>query len=90
MNNVSLGVYAQIVQEQSYRDAKLETTKVLLPEMLGRQSKPFDLQFTTPERGTGRRRDPDHGLEQPVRHRRVARQRDSAATSTPGSSASSR
>ncbi len=49
VNNVSLGVYAQIVQEQSYRDAKLETTKILLPEMLGRQSEPFDLQFTTPE-----------------------------------------
>ena len=48
VNNVSLGVYAQIVQEESYRDAKLETTKVLLPEMLGRQSEPFDLQFTTP------------------------------------------
>ena len=27
-------------------------------------------------RGRGRRRDPGHGLEQPVRHRRVARQRD--------------
>jgi diacylglycerol kinase family enzyme len=48
VNNVSLGVYAQIVQEQSYRDAKVETTKILLPEMLGRQSEPFDLQFTTP------------------------------------------
>ena len=48
VNNVSLGVYAQIVQEQAYRDAKLETTKILLPEMLGRQSEPFDLQFTTP------------------------------------------
>jgi diacylglycerol kinase family enzyme len=49
VNNVSLGVYAQIVQEESYRDAKLETTKILLPEMLGRQSEPFDLQFTTPD-----------------------------------------
>ena len=48
VNNVSLGVYAQIVQEQSYREAKVETTKSLLPEMLGRQSAPFDLQFTTP------------------------------------------
>jgi diacylglycerol kinase family enzyme len=47
VNNVSLGVYAQIVQEDSYRDAKVETTKVLLPEMLGRQAEPFDLQFTT-------------------------------------------
>jgi diacylglycerol kinase family enzyme len=50
VNNVSLGVYAQIVQEQAYRDAKLETTKLLLPEVLGRQAAPLDLQFTTPSR----------------------------------------
>ncbi len=49
VNNVSLGVYAEIVQADSYRDAKLETTTTLLPEMLGRQSKPFDLQFSTPD-----------------------------------------
>lgn len=49
VNNVSLGVYAQIVQEDSYRDAKVDTTKSLLPEMLGRQSEPFDLQLTTPD-----------------------------------------
>lgn len=47
VNNVSMGVYATIVQEDSYRDAKLETSKELLPEMLGRQQEPFDLQFTT-------------------------------------------
>ena len=49
VNNVSLGVYAKIVQEESYRDAKVDTTKVLLPEMLGREAEPFDLQFTTPD-----------------------------------------
>jgi len=49
VNNVSLGVYATIVQEDSYRDAKVDTTKTLLPQMLGRQSEPFDLQFTTPD-----------------------------------------
>jgi diacylglycerol kinase family enzyme len=49
VNNVSLGVYAKIVQEESYRDAKVETTRSLLPEMLGRQAEPFDLQFTTPD-----------------------------------------
>jgi diacylglycerol kinase family enzyme len=48
LNNVSLGVYAQIVQEESYRDAKLRTTTTVLPEILGRQAEPFDLQFTTP------------------------------------------
>ena len=48
VNNVSLGVYAHIVQEQSYRDSKFTTTTTLLPELLGRQSEPFDLQFTAP------------------------------------------
>jgi diacylglycerol kinase family enzyme len=49
VNNVSLGIYATIVQQDSYRDAKLETSKDLLPEMLGHQAEPFDLQFTTPD-----------------------------------------
>jgi diacylglycerol kinase family enzyme len=48
VNNVSLGVYAQVVQQESYRDAKLQTTRNLLPEILGRQAEPFDLQFSTP------------------------------------------
>ena len=33
INNVSLGVYAAIVHDDSYRDAKLETTMNLLPEL---------------------------------------------------------
>jgi len=49
VNNVSLGVYAKIVQEDSYRAAKVDTTKTLLPELLGRQAEPFDLQLTTPD-----------------------------------------
>ena len=49
VNNVSLGVYATIVQEDGYRDAKVDTTKALLPEMLGKTDKPFDLQFTAPD-----------------------------------------
>ncbi len=49
VNNVSLGIYATIVQQDSYRDAKLETTREMLPEMLGSRAEPFDLQFTTPE-----------------------------------------
>ena len=49
VNNVSLGVYATIVQEEGYREAKSETTKRLLPELLGNADAPFDLQFTTPE-----------------------------------------
>ena len=49
VNNVSLGVYATIVQQEGYRDAKAETTRELLPEMLGRTEEPFDLQFTEPD-----------------------------------------
>ena len=49
VNNVSLGVYATIVQEDGYRDAKAETAKELLPEMLGGTEAPFDLQFTEPD-----------------------------------------
>jgi diacylglycerol kinase family enzyme len=49
VNNVSLGVYATIVQQEGYRDAKAETTKALLPELLGRREDPFDLQFTEPD-----------------------------------------
>ena len=48
VNNVSLGIYATIVQQEGYREAKSETTKALLPEMLGRTQKPFDLQFAEP------------------------------------------
>ena len=46
VNNVSLGIYATIVQQDSYRDAKIETSKQILPDLLGRQAEPFDLRFT--------------------------------------------
>ena len=49
VNNVSLGVYAALVQQDGYRDAKVETTKSMLPELLGKTNEPFDLQFTTPD-----------------------------------------
>jgi diacylglycerol kinase family enzyme len=49
VNNVSLGIYATIVQEEGYREAKADTTKRLLPEMLGDREEPFDLQFVTPD-----------------------------------------
>jgi diacylglycerol kinase family enzyme len=49
VNNVSLGVYATIVQQEGYRDAKAETTRRLLPDLLGQQEEPFDLQFVTPD-----------------------------------------
>jgi diacylglycerol kinase family enzyme len=49
VNNVSLGVYATIVQQEGYREAKSATTKQLLPELLGETERPFDLQFTSPD-----------------------------------------
>ncbi len=49
VNNVSLGVYATIVQSPEYRDAKRQTTAALLPELLGPGAPPFDLRFTGPD-----------------------------------------
>ena len=49
VNNVSLGVYATIVQQEGYREAKAATTRRLLPELLGETTEPFDLSFVTPE-----------------------------------------
>ena len=49
VNNVSLGVYAEIVQSEAYRDAKLETTEKMLPELLGPNATPFDLRFLGPD-----------------------------------------
>jgi diacylglycerol kinase family enzyme len=47
VNNVSLGLYATIVQSEDYRDAKVDVTRSMLTQMLGRQAEPFDLQYTT-------------------------------------------
>ncbi len=49
VNNVSLGVYATIVQQEGYREAKAATTRQLLPELLGDTQEPFDLSFVTPD-----------------------------------------
>ncbi len=49
VNNVSLGVYGTIVQQESYRNAKLETAMRMLPGLLSREAEPFDLQFATPD-----------------------------------------
>ncbi|MCU0311124.1 MAG: hypothetical protein MUE36_09280 [Acidimicrobiales bacterium] len=49
VNNVSLGVYATIVQHDGYREAKAETALQLLPDMLGRTEAPFDLEFREPD-----------------------------------------
>jgi diacylglycerol kinase family enzyme len=54
VNNVSLGVYAEIVQSDEYRDAKRETAGKMLPEMLGPRATPFDLRFAGPDGGEHR------------------------------------
>jgi len=48
VNNASLGVYAQVVQSDAYRDAKLETSAQMLPELLGPDAPPIDLTFEGP------------------------------------------
>jgi diacylglycerol kinase family enzyme len=49
VNNASLGVYAQVVQSEAYRDAKLETWAQMLPELLGPGAPAIDLQFEGPD-----------------------------------------
>ena len=49
VNNVSLGVYARIVQSDAYRDNKLGTVAEMLPQLLGPDSHGFDLQYTGPD-----------------------------------------
>ena len=48
VNNASLGVYAQVVQSDAYRDAKLGTWKQMLPDLLGRDAPDIGLQFDAP------------------------------------------
>lgn len=49
VNNVSLGVYGEVVQSPQYRDAKLRTVIEMLPELIGPGTEPFDLRFTGPD-----------------------------------------
>ena len=48
VNNASLGVYAQVVQSDAYRDAKLGTWKRMLPEIVGRGPVACELEFDAP------------------------------------------
>ena len=45
VNNVSLGVYAEIVQSDAYRDQKLKTAADMLPELFGPGSEKFDFDL---------------------------------------------
>ena len=46
VNNVSLGVYAESVQREGYRDAKLRTIAKTMPTVLGPGRDGLDLRFT--------------------------------------------
>jgi diacylglycerol kinase family enzyme len=48
VNNVSLGVYAKVVQSDAYRDDKLGTVASMLPDLLGPDRDAFDLRFEGP------------------------------------------
>jgi diacylglycerol kinase family enzyme len=54
VNNASMGLYAKIVQSHEYRDAKIQTAADVLPDLIGPNARPLDLQFTLPsgERAT--------------------------------------
>ena len=54
VNNASMGLYAKIVQSAEYRDAKVQTAADVLPDLIGPNATPLDLQFTLPsgERAT--------------------------------------
>jgi diacylglycerol kinase family enzyme len=49
VNNVSLGVYAEVVQSGAYRGAKLRTWGRLLPDLIGPAACPSDLVFDGPD-----------------------------------------
>jgi len=49
VNNVSLGIYAKIVQSDEYRDNKVQVTLDHLPDLVGEGAEPFDLRFTGPD-----------------------------------------
>jgi diacylglycerol kinase family enzyme len=48
VNNVSIGIYAEAVQREGYREAKLRTILDTLPEVLGPEGKGLDLRWAGP------------------------------------------
>ena len=49
VNNVSLGVYATIVQSSEYREAKVQTAITMLPELLGEDGSMPPMRFRGPD-----------------------------------------
>jgi diacylglycerol kinase family enzyme len=48
VNNVSLGLYAEAVQREGYREAKLRTILSTVPDVLGPDGEGFDLRWQSP------------------------------------------
>lgn len=51
VNNVALGIYAAIVDRESYREAKLQTTLELMPQLIDAGGPWFDLDYEVPDAG---------------------------------------
>ena len=88
VNNVSLGLYAEAVQREGYRDAKIRTLLDTVPDALGPSGPGLDLRWTGPdghEHHSGRH---DPGLEQPLPARARGRLRNPARRSTTACSGS--
>ena len=79
VNNVSLGVYAAIVQQDRYREAKVETVETMLPDLLGKHQCPVRSPIHQTGRHRGRWRIRHPGLQQPLCPRLLLRRR----TTTP-------
>ena len=47
VNNASMGLYAQAVEQEGYRDAKLRTMLEVAPDVLGPDGTPPDLRWTS-------------------------------------------
>ena len=48
VNNVSLGVYAEVVKSEEYRGAKIATARAMLPELLGPDAAPLPIRLSDP------------------------------------------
>ena len=66
VNNVSLGLYAEAVQREGYRDAKLRTLLDTVPDVLGPDSGDLDLRWTGPGGHTHHSGGGGAGVEQPL------------------------
>jgi diacylglycerol kinase family enzyme len=49
VNNVSLGLYATVVESDDYRDHKVGTALSMMPDLLGTDTRPFDLRHLGPD-----------------------------------------